>query len=387
MKVSIAEALDKLSILSIKMIKIKEPERLREVIKEYNILSKDLEEYKDKYEFYYKILAKINKSIWEKLDLFREATSGATKSKLCMEVTNENDDRYRVKKKINDICDSLIKEQKGYKLKSAFYLPHLGLGDCICANGFIRYLSTQYDKVTVVCKRHYEKNMRLMFNDDKSIDFYLVDYDAEISPAYGGLQKFNEMASTNDMYTVGYHLCQKLSHGFEDLPFNFYDDLKVDRSIFWEYHHNAPLTREDDLYYSHLDGQKYIFIHTLTSRGPTFTIGEAEKEFGFDRHETLVIDPCTNVYQEGDKYYNLAKKLIYHPVYQYKTVIEKASKIVISDSSFFCLTITLPTEVRNIYLKPRTRDNYKLVNINKVNNFIFWPQLKEKARVEDKLKI
>lgn len=372
LKVSIAEALDKLTILSIKMDKIKDKDRLCEVEKEFTMLSKDLEEYKNKYSFYYKILLTINESIWDKLDLFRAATEGDLKSKLCMEVTNENDDRYRVKRKINDLCDSEIKEQKGYKLKYAFYLPHLGLGDCIGANGFIRYLSTCYDKVTVVCKRHYEKNMRLMYKDDKSIDFYLVDYDAEISPAYGGSAKFKALAKNNHMYTVGYHLCDKLKHSFGDLPFNFYDDLEVSRDLFWDYNHTAKLDPEDDIYHKYLEGQKYIFIHPLTSRGPTFSIEDAEKEFGFDRHNILVINPCDNIYNEGDKFYELAKKLIYHLVYQYKTVIEKASKVIIADSSFFCLSINLPIDSHDVYLKPRTRDNYILDNLNKINNYIFW---------------
>ena len=45
-------------------------------------------------------------------------------------------------------------EQKGYKLKKAFVLTHLGLGDNINSIGMVTYLSTCYDEVVVVCKEH-----------------------------------------------------------------------------------------------------------------------------------------------------------------------------------------------------------------------------------------
>ena len=85
-----------------------------------------------------------------------------------------------VLKKINNLCDSKLKEQKGYNLKTAFVLTHLGLGDNITSIGAVRYLSTCYDRVIVVCKEKNKKNMELFYSDDESIEIYSVIDDKDI---------------------------------------------------------------------------------------------------------------------------------------------------------------------------------------------------------------
>jgi len=233
-EVSIGEALDKLSILSIKLSKIEDVDKKKEINKEFVLLENMLSEHKDKYAFQYKILCKINESIWNKLVMFRKHST----SKLFEEITDENDDRYRVKNKINILCDSKIKEQKGYKVKRAFVLSHLGLGDCICMNGLVRYLATKYDNVKVVCKQLYKQNLELMYRDDKSIDFYPVQYDSEISVLNFGFdkKKFDQITDGYDVYMCGHHIEYPNKH-YNDLPFNFYDTMKIDRSVFWDYYH------------------------------------------------------------------------------------------------------------------------------------------------------
>jgi GNAT superfamily N-acetyltransferase len=148
--VSLGEALDKLTILEIKLDKIKD-DRKSDVQKEYDMLHKKLAEYINKNKFHYHTLKRINLSIWELQDKFRYGNS-KDKDKICMKIIDENDRRFRVKNKINVSADSELKEQKGYKPKTAFVLTHLGLGDNITSIGAVRYLSTCYDKVIVVCK-------------------------------------------------------------------------------------------------------------------------------------------------------------------------------------------------------------------------------------------
>ena len=145
--VSIGEALDKLSILEIKLNNIKDARR-KDVEKEYNKISIKLQDSIKKVDFYYEILKIINKEIWISMDKLRELDKNSEEWKnVCHQTIVDNDRRFRVKKKINNLSNSNLKEQKGYKPKTAFVLTHLGLGDNITAIGAVRYLSICYDKV------------------------------------------------------------------------------------------------------------------------------------------------------------------------------------------------------------------------------------------------
>lgn len=394
LNISIGDALDKLSILKIKLVKIQEEERKCEVIKELALLEKILEKHKHQYEFHFKILEKINQSIWNKLVEFRKMENDELEygwdsdptdsfilnpkltkhilhqNKLFKDITNENDNRYRVKNKINILCNSALKEQKGYKLKNAFVLSHLGLGDNICMIGVVRYLATKYDKVKVVCKNCNQKNLQLMYADDVDIELYLIEEDHDITS-----KKFEDITKDYDTYIAGHHipnLYDNKSNDFNDLPFNFYDDMKIDRSTFWEYHHISN-NNENNLYNKLLNiSEIFIFIHSSSSNGQIFTLKEAEDRFNFDCNDILVINPCENVYKENNKFYKIAEQFVNHPLIYYKTLIEKASKLIMSDSSFFCFSLCLKTDAKHIHIKPRDPTNYNLNNLNKLNKYTYW---------------
>lgn len=396
LNIPIGDALDRLSILKIKLLKIEEEEKRCEVIKELALLEKMLQKYELKFKFYYKILHKINNSVWNKLVKFRELEdiehnnpplSPNEKTKLILEqnqlfkdITNENDNRYRVKNKINILCKSNLKEQKGYKLKRAFVLSHLGLGDNICMIGLVRYLSTKYDKVKVVCTIYNQENLQLMYADDPDIELYPVKGDCDISVTWGfDKKKFEEITKNHDTYIAGHHKfdCEKANDRI-DLPFNFYDDMKINRSTFWDYYHISLLESDDDKDFYKLlikcnsdVAINFIFMHSISSIGRIFTLKEAERCFNFSCNDILVINPCENVYKKDHKFYNIAEKFVNHPLIYYKTLIEKASKLIMTDSSFFCFSLCLKTEA-DIYVKPRDPTNYVLNNLNKLNKYMYW---------------
>jgi len=399
LKIPIGDALDRLSILKIKLIKIEEEEKRCEVLKELTLIENLLQEYERKYEFHFKILYKINQSIWNKLDEFKKLEhnnknlSPNEKTKLILkqnqlfkDITNENDDRYRVKNKINILCNSNLKEQKGYKLKHAFVLSHLGLGDNICMIGLVRYLATKYDKVKVVCKTCNQQNVQLIYADDPDIELYLVQDDCDISvPFEFDIKKFKKITENYDTYIAGHHIFDSKHNAYyppdgawrvyTDLPFNFYDDMKIDRNIFWDYYHISSEEMNDKDLYKLLFNEEinYIFIHSSSSIGQIFTLKDAEEYFNFSCNDILVINPCENVYKKDHKFYDIAEKFINHSLFYYKTLIEKASKIIMSDSSFFCFSICLKTDAEFIYIKPRDPTNYNLNNLNKINKYIYWP--------------
>ena len=108
---SYGEALDKLSILQIKLENIND-ERKNDVQIEYDILYKQLNDiFNHDINYFYYILKTINNNIWILQDKYRlsvdvdEPQNGESldeRNKLCDEIIKENDRRFRVKSKINN---------------------------------------------------------------------------------------------------------------------------------------------------------------------------------------------------------------------------------------------------------------------------------------------
>ena len=110
---SYGEALDKLSILQIKLENIND-ERKNDVQIEYDILYKQLNDiFNHDINYFYYILKTINNNIWILQDKYRSSEDVDERNKLCDEIIKENDRRFRVKSKINNYLNSTIKEQKG----------------------------------------------------------------------------------------------------------------------------------------------------------------------------------------------------------------------------------------------------------------------------------
>tara|TARA_R110002073_G_scaffold10384_5_gene50184 strand:- start:8193 stop:9734 length:1542 start_codon:yes stop_codon:yes gene_type:complete len=361
--VSMGEALDKLTILDIKMKKITDARRV-DVEKEFNLLSSKLEKYMKEYSFYYNILLSINESIWDMQDLFRDSKDPQEQNKLCIKIIKENDNRFRVKKKINNLSNSSLKEQKGYKPKTAFVLTNLGLGDNITAIGAVRYLSTCYDKVFVVCKEKNKKNMELFYGDDETIQVYPVVCDKYISPRFGfSYDKFKEITKNMDLYMAGGHCLTKgRGDAGRDLPFNFYRDMGINDTYFSSYFYINPMHESQALFEKLKSVNNYIFIHNSASNGDVFKIEDMENKFKFDKKHTLVVNPCSNMYNKNDPFYALAQSLVNHPLPFYVDVIINANKVIMTDSSFFCITLNLPLIAKEIYLKSRDNRDYSYLN-------------------------
>jgi len=356
--VSMGEALDKLTILNIKMKKITDSRKVN-VEKEFNLLSSKLKKYKKEYVFYYNILLSINESIWDMQDQFRDSNNPQEQNRLCIQIIKENDNRFRVKKKINNLSNSNLKEQKGYKPKTAFVLTHLGLGDNITAIGAVRYLSTCYDKVFVVCKERNRRNMELFYGDDESIELYPVVNDKKISPRLGfNYNAFKQITKNMDLYLAGAHCLTKNPNPYTDLPFNFYRDMGVDEKYFWNYFHIHRPPQSQALFKKLGSINKYIFVHNSSSTGEAFGIAEIEKKCKFDKNKTFVVNPCINIYKKDDPFFELAESFLNHPLPFYVDLIINANKVIMTDSSFFCLAMNLPIKTSQCYLKSRDSRDY-----------------------------
>ena len=120
-EVSTGELLDKISILEIKLEKIKDPEKLKFITKEHSILKKQLEnnvKSDDKLDNLFQSLKKINSKLWiiedDKRQCEKDKNFGEKFVKLSRDVHFLNDDRAKIKLEINNLTGSAIKEIKEY---------------------------------------------------------------------------------------------------------------------------------------------------------------------------------------------------------------------------------------------------------------------------------
>ena len=120
-EVSIGELLDKISILEIKKVKIKDPKKLEFINDEYNILKSQLDQNvksSEKLDHLFQSLKEINSKLWvienEKRMCEKNSDFGEKFVKLSRDVHFLNDERAKIKLSINEQSGSKIKEVKQY---------------------------------------------------------------------------------------------------------------------------------------------------------------------------------------------------------------------------------------------------------------------------------
>ena len=121
-EISIGELLDKISILEIKLLNIKDEEKSKNVYKELQTLNpyfQDLlDEYGLKIKNLYIKLSNINKTLWNIEDDIREKEKAEEFDEEFVELARSvyitNDQRAAVKKEINLLTKSELVEEKSY---------------------------------------------------------------------------------------------------------------------------------------------------------------------------------------------------------------------------------------------------------------------------------
>ena len=120
-EVSVGELLDKISILEIKKDKIKDPEKLKFINDEYEVLKNQLNQNiksDEKLNDLFKSLKDINSKLWviedDKRLCEKNSDFGEKFIKLSRDVHFLNDDRAKIKLEINNRTGSKIKEIKEY---------------------------------------------------------------------------------------------------------------------------------------------------------------------------------------------------------------------------------------------------------------------------------
>jgi hypothetical protein len=121
-EISVGELLDKISILEIKQKNLKDNEKIKIVNKELESLSMTLKKdvtMTEEIQSLYQDLKKINSMLWDiedgKRDCERNKDFGDKFIELARSVYIENDNRAKIKNKINQLSGSNISEVKSYE--------------------------------------------------------------------------------------------------------------------------------------------------------------------------------------------------------------------------------------------------------------------------------
>ncbi len=335
--VSIGEAIDKLTILDIKVDKISNEAKKQDCKKEYDALYSHLKPKVEEYMFWYNCLRYINLQIWEDQDIFR--VNPSFDNRLAQRVLDMNDMRFRVKNQINSLCNSSLKEQKGYAEKVGVFVTHLGLGDLINMNGAIRYCALMVDKLFVVSKKRNASNIRDMLADDKNIEIFECNDDDSDVRYIIAADTIHGHKITNRFLSG----CWNGQRDYSDLPNCFYKNMNVPievKNIFFKCDRTNQLS---------LPNQPYIFTHNSSSFKTEVNLVK-----GWDINKILTIDPNKNYYIKGHPFCLIAETYVNKPIFSYLDLIENAEEIHTTDSSFYCISCFLELKAKKKLCYDRT---------------------------------
>ncbi len=118
-EVSNGEITDKLSIIEIKLKHIQDPDKRKNLQKEYEVLDKAVATIIKKDHPLYQELLQINQELWDIEDRIRDLERaqdfGADFVKTARAVYFTNDKRSEVKRQINELTGSNLVEEKSYQ--------------------------------------------------------------------------------------------------------------------------------------------------------------------------------------------------------------------------------------------------------------------------------
>jgi len=338
--VSVGEALDKLSILDIKLLKITD-KRSSDVMTEYNAINLSLANYHQKFSKLYTFLKAINLNIWNLQDKLRASTTrDISYVNTCLQILDKNDVRFRIKNKINKMSNSVLKEQKGYPLKQALFVSHLGMGDMINMVGAVRYYSLQYDIVRVAALKEYEHNIRDLYKDDPTIHIEVLSgtsYQEKMQSAANCIYKYE---STHTLLISGilHHMIIKKQNttytAGTDIIKQFYTELNLPLSIHTDYFWVGCSTPPED--FKRLP-KEYIFLHDVASTETKLLPGAPTSS-----DTRFIVHPNRNIYEPDSPWYALAESFVGKPLFYYNDIISNAVELHLIDSSFFCIASHLP---------------------------------------------
>lgn len=247
----------------------------------------------------------------------------------------------------------------------ALIMPHFGIGDQINTIPIVRYLYEKYSEIHLVCIDSTYENVYSFYKNCPKVKIIRLNIDSTWFPKNMFIRpKIKEALKNNkyDFYIMGSHykhFYNKENNQFQKLPFNFYKDINIPYSVFWNYF-DIHITKKAINLHNYVKNIDYVFIHPDFSRGKLFTLYFIEKHLGKSKNEMLIIDSSYNHYKPEDPFFQTADLFLNHLVHDYTEIIKNAHSLYLSDSCFFCLALHLDITTNNCFLFPREKTiNYE----------------------------
>lgn len=241
------------------------------------------------------------------------------------------------------------------KLPKAYFLSHNGLGDNITSISAINYLSQYYNIIYFLCKDIYVNNVKLLYENNKSIVIIPFNHNDEFNECKKILNDALNKDKDINIFVSGCHKSyinsiithpqlityKKQNKNYTiDYPFieNFYKDINLDLSIYYEYFYieSSNISKK---YYEDIKKYKIIFLHLKSSTNEINLSYIINKYINNDSY--LIICANKNVYTEDNLKYNIANKFVNLPIQYYIDIILNCEEIYVIDSCFSCIVFPL----------------------------------------------
>jgi hypothetical protein len=246
-------------------------------------------------------------------------------------------------------------------ISSVLLLSHNGLGDNITMIGAVKYLTTIYDKVYLICKKHNQKNIDDLLDSSNVITVPIIgsQYQEEYNECRQILEKISESTDIlisgrchtsnfksriTNKELIEYRLKNNNTEYSCDYSFirDFYYDICLDLKIYYDWFDipSSPLSIQ---HYESIKNKKIIFLHTKAS----------DKEINLDKiinkyitdESYLIICPNKNMYESSNviksNNESIAATYINLPIRDYIDIIKKAIIIHTVNSCFSCVVYPL----------------------------------------------
>ena len=250
---------------------------------------------------------------------------------------------------------------------NAYIVSHNGMGDNLYMIGATRFLLKFYNKVHLLCKNKYYPNVKLFFVDEPNIIFIPFDERDE----NGVIESIIKEQSKNDdvdVFVCGVHktylqskitnkefLEYTVENNNDSLDYDtltnenydflkgFYEDMKLNLTIFVKYFH-LPSTEESIELYNSVKKYNIVFMQYESSNKIKLNISHLLNKYLHD-DKTILLCNDVNLYEgvenANEEKHSLCKKFVLNKLIHYVDTIKNSQEIYIIDSCFTGIVLPL----------------------------------------------
>jgi hypothetical protein len=377
--ISYGEGFDKLSILDIKLHRVTDTNRLKQVQHEYTLLKERLRELskRDGLDLLYQQLYYVNELIWDVENKKRSLElSGHVFTDIFCNTAREvyllNDKRAEVKRSIDTLLSSSIQEVKShppYKKGKLFLITHTGLGDMMMCNGLVRYKCLQHKEVRILVNKPYLDTIKFMYRDLNNISYELYD---DNDPTMA----MNTISQTYNNGQIPPRLAKLLADGYEFMPLGdhrigeHWSKCAYDFCEAFYKQAGVPLSAKHRFGYVMRDKprEEELYNKVISVLGPDYRVvhDDPTRNFNINRQLLQVALPefHTSMRTLGDK------DVWSSNIFDYCTLIDRANEYHGFDSSFFAMMDLVKSTCKSInlhtYIRPLHCKIYSSLSVNMV---------------------